>query len=382
MVVVLNLVKSGDEATGVTTDPGPGIVSDSRIDTDLHRINLLERRKQIIETRWPALASAEVLNSRGNSTFPFVSVIVLNLNGEKIIERCLKHLLAQNYPYFEIIVVDNGSTDTSLPRIKAIVASNECIRLYEAGRNLGVPGGRNFGVQHARGELIAFMDSDGYADRSWLPNSVQTFQPDPRIGAVASLVCFERDPLRINGAGGVMNRGGYAWDLGYGESIETVTVLDEALFPMGCGMVVRKDVLEKIGPLDPITVKWYDDVELGIRIWKYGYAVAVQPRAIVDHDLRTADQILSGSNWHRAYLFERARIRTVLKYFSVLNLVRFVARETIANVTLAFSPRWKEVAVRNLAYLWNVLHSPSVFSYRLASNEIAIRDGHDKPFTD
>src|SRR5713101_4502456 len=142
------------------------------------------------------------------------SVVVLNFNGESIIGKCLDHLLAQSYPNFEIIVVDNNSTDGSRATIEPFLATGK-ISVVASGTNLGVPGGRNLGLRAARGEIVAFIDNDGYADRNWLSEAIATLESQPDIGAVASVVFFAHSKAVLNGAGGTMNRSGFGGDLCY-----------------------------------------------------------------------------------------------------------------------------------------------------------------------
>ena len=89
-----------------------------------------------------------------------VSVIVLNLNGEKILRNCIDHLLRQTYRNLEIIVIDNGSTDGSVAVLEQYLGTGK-LSVVRCHKNLGVPGGRNLGVWHAQGEILAFMDNDG-----------------------------------------------------------------------------------------------------------------------------------------------------------------------------------------------------------------------------
>src|SRR4051794_7937309 len=116
---------------------------------------------------------------------PLVSIIVLNFNGAAILPRCLDHLLAQTYQPCEILVVDNASSDGSDAVLGAYAERG--VRAVFSPANLGCAGGRNFGLQSARGEIVAFMDNDGYADPRWLAESVAVLQSDERIGAVAPL---------------------------------------------------------------------------------------------------------------------------------------------------------------------------------------------------
>src|SRR5580698_3195310 len=116
----------------------------------------------------------------------FVSVVVLNHNGASVISRCIECLLTQSYTNFEIIVVDNNSTDGSLSILQNYLKAGR-IMLVRSDRNDGVPGGRNLGLSHARGEIIAFIDNDGYARGDWLAEGVRTLLSDTQLGAVAPL---------------------------------------------------------------------------------------------------------------------------------------------------------------------------------------------------
>ena len=77
-----------------------------------------------------------------------------------------------------------------------------------SSRNRGCPHARNLGLLHARGEIVAFIYADGHAAPSWLRHVVDAFAADATIGAVASTVFFDANPLVINGAGGIVNRQG------------------------------------------------------------------------------------------------------------------------------------------------------------------------------
>src|SRR5262249_17516398 len=144
-------------------------------------------------------------------TRDLVSVIVLNLDGEKIISRCLDHLLAQTYPNLEIIVVDNGSSDGSLALLRSYLATGK-VSIVRNARNLGVRGGRNQGLRYARGEVVAFIDNDGYAAPTWLEEAVRRLYAAPDIGAVAPVVFFNKRKIILNGAGATINRRGYGGD--------------------------------------------------------------------------------------------------------------------------------------------------------------------------
>ena len=288
---------------------------------------------------------------------PLASVIVLNMNGEDIIGRCLDHLLAQTYPDLEIIVVDNGSSDRSLAILETYLETGK-VSVVRNERNLGVPGGRNQGLLYARGEIVAFIDNDGYAAPSWLEEAVRVLTADPRNGAVAPVVFFNKRKIILNGVGATINRQGYGGDLCFNVPYEFATMPREALYPMGCGMVIRKDVMDRVGPLDALLLNYYDDTEVGIRIWKLGYRVVAAPDAWVDHDFNYSDRLQG----NKMLLCERNRIRNVLKYFPPSELPRWLLAETHL-LRYVRRPGVRSLPFR--AWAWNLAHLPSALRWRL-----------------
>jgi GT2 family glycosyltransferase len=302
-----------------------------------------------------AVAQHHIDPSPGISSPPHVSVIVLNHNGEKIIAKCIEHLLAQTYRDFEIVVVDNDSSDGSLAVMERYLGSGR-LSIVRSGRNLGVAGGRNLGALHVQGAIIAFIDNDGFADPGWLAAAVKTMESSSSIGVVASVVFFASRKIVLNGAGGTVNRQGYGGDFCFDTPYEFAQVPDRVLYAMGCGMVVRKDVWDRVGPLDEKLFNYYDDTELGIRAWKSGYEVAVAPDAWIDHGFGYTDKFFG----NKVFLCERNRIRTVLKYFPMQRLPAWFAREMAYCGKL--ERKWLSIIVR--AWAWNFAHLPSALGLR------------------
>ncbi len=284
---------------------------------------------------------------------PAVSVIVLNYNGAAIVGRCLDHLLAQTFDDFEILVVDNDSRDGSLAVLERYLGSGR-LSVIRSQRNLGVAGGRNLGVKHAQGTIIAFIDNDGYADKDWLAEAVKMMESDRRIGVVAPVVFFAGRKIVLNGAGGTVNLQGYGGDHCFDVPYEFAQLPRRVLYAMGCGMVVRKEVLDSIGPLDERLFNYYDDVELGIRTWKSGFEVAIAPDSWVDHGFSYSDKIFG----NKVFLCERNRIRTVLKYFPARRLPAWLLHEAL------LSARRDLLTTVAKAWVWNALHLPSALGWR------------------
>ena len=287
---------------------------------------------------------------------PPASVIVVCWNSADVLGRCLRQLQAQDYPDYEIVVVDDGSRDDTL-QIAERAAAHGGLEIVRSARNRGCPHARNLGLSHASGEIVAFIDADGFAAPSWLGHVVAAFGTDESIGGVASTVFFADNPLVLNGAGGIVNRQGWAADLSMNESYERAQIASEALYPMGCGMALRRSALERVGPFDDRMLNYYDDVDYGTRLWRAGYRVVVAPDAWIDHGFGGA----GGDSARKRLLCERHRMRVVLKHSSPGDLARWAGYEARAFRGAPANRR----LVKLRAMAWNMAHLPSALASRI-----------------
>ena len=301
-------------------------------------------------------ATAGVSTAAGAPGTAFASVIVVCWNSEDVLGRCLDHLFAQDYSNREIIIVDDGSDDDTVAVAERASSRGE-LTLVRSRRNRGCPSARNLGLRHAGGEIVAYIDADGFATPQWLGQVVAAFGDDQQVGGVASTVFFDDNPMVVNGAGGIVNRQGWAADLSMNESYEGVRIAGEALYPMGCGMALRRAALERVGPFDDRMLNYYDDVDYGTRLWRAGYRVAIAPDAWIDHGFGAT----GGDSARKRLLCERHRMRVVLKHASASRLARWAAWEVRTLRTAPMPVRVQKL--RSLA--WNGRHLPSALGSRL-----------------
>ena len=133
----------------------------------------------------------EAYNTEKTSELPFVSIIVAAYNAEKTIGNCLKSLTSLDYPKYEIIVVDNNSTDNTAN----IVRAYDVVYLLEQER--GWPAARNTGVRHSKAQVIANIDADCTADKHWLKNLVRELMSDDKIGGVVGRTYVEEGDTMV-----------------------------------------------------------------------------------------------------------------------------------------------------------------------------------------
>ena len=286
---------------------------------------------------------------------PLASVIVVCWNAADVLDRCLRQLLAQDYPNYEIIVVDDGSQDRTREVAERTLSSGK-LTIVGSPVNRGCPNARNLGLCHAKGEIVAFIDADGFAAPSWLRHLVTTFAADESIGGVASTVFFAANPFVVNGAGGTVNRQGWSADLAMNQPYDRAEIPSEVLYPMGCGMAMRRSAVERVGPFDDRMLNYSDDVDYGMRLWRAGYRVVVAPDAWIDHGFsHTGDD-----SARKQLLCERHRMRVVLKHASLRTLAPWAMHEALATR----QARWPRRALKLKAMEWNARHLPSVLASR------------------
>jgi GT2 family glycosyltransferase len=209
------------------------------------------------------------------------SVVVANWNRRSDLEGCLAALRAQTYQDFEVIVVDNGSTDGSLELLEAEFTE---VRVIPLGENLGFAAANNIGIREARGEYVALLNNDTEVDRRWLAELVASLERHPAAASVTSKMLLFDQPDTIDGAGDVLNwsflphpRGHRAPDLGqFQDEVEVFSA-------SGGAALWRGDVLKGLGAFDEAFFAYYEDVDLGFRARLQGHECWYVPTSSVRH---------------------------------------------------------------------------------------------------
>jgi GT2 family glycosyltransferase len=210
---------------------------------------------------------------------PHVSCIVLNWNGWRDTLECLRALKACAYPHLSIIVVDNGSTDDSVARIKA---AHPGLLVLEAGRNLGFAGGNNIGIRYAiihGADYVWLLNNDAKPAPDALTALLEKAATDPKIGAIASVCYYADSPARVEAwAGAHVN----LW-IGYGRN-STVPRADTWFHSLnGTSMLVARATLEDAGLLDEGFFLYWEDTEFCLRLRKQGWRLAAAPASRILH---------------------------------------------------------------------------------------------------
>ncbi len=227
--------------------------------------------------RRPKLALAAVRNAFAEVPFPPdlssppISVIVCSYNGQHTIRDCLEGLRNLEYPNFEVIVVNDGSTDAT-----AAIAGESGFRVIST-ENRGLSNARNVGMEAATGEIVAYLDDDARPDPHWLSYLAGTFLSTEHAGVGGPNIAPSGDgPIAAcvtNAPGG---------------PVHVLLSDQEAEHIPGCNMALRKNCLKAIGGFDPQFRIAGDDVDVCWRLQQRGWTLGFSPAAMVWHHRRNS----------------------------------------------------------------------------------------------
>jgi glycosyltransferase involved in cell wall biosynthesis len=203
---------------------------------------------------------------------PKVSVVVATYNGDRTLKACLDSLQRLNYPDYEIILVDDGSTDQT----REIASRYSGVLYFRHEKNFGLSVARNTGILAATGEIIAFTDSDCRADEDWLYYLVADLLNSDFAGIGGPNLLPPEDS---SVAAAVMASPG-------GPAHVMLTDRQAEHIP-GCNMAFYKWALDEIGGFDPIFTRAGDDVDVCWRLQQAGHKIGFSPAAFVWHYRRS-----------------------------------------------------------------------------------------------
>jgi len=208
-------------------------------------------------------------------------VIIVNWNGGNVLEQCLLSVSQQTFHNFEVIVVDNASTDNSLDIVKVALPSAKILRMEE---NIGFAAANNAAVRAAAGQWLALLNSDAFPAPDWLDSLLNASEKLSAPLFLASCQIQANDPGKLDGTGDQYNIGGMAWRRQHNEAvIDAVAVMDEVFSACGAAAFYPRDAFLQAGGFDESFFSYLEDVDLGFRLRLLGYRCYYVPEARVLH---------------------------------------------------------------------------------------------------
>ena len=244
-------------------------------------------------------------------TEPSVSIVILNYNGREHLSDCLGSVAKLHYPpeRLEVLLVDNGSTDGSPGWVREQFPQ---VTVMELGQNYGFAEGNNRGAAAARGEILAFLNTDTRVDPGWLGALVAPLtDDDPSLAATASKM--------LDWEGRALDFPVYATLLGMPYASTEARAYRRPgdynapqylLYASGGAMAIGRAVFLEAGGFDADFFMYHEDVDLGWRLWLQGYKILYVPSALVYHKQGGS---FFGDRTPLYFLNERNALFTVIK---------------------------------------------------------------------
>jgi len=205
---------------------------------------------------------------------PKVSIIIVNYNGKELLQKCLDSLLKVNYDNFEIILVDNNSTDGT---VEFITKNYPSLIIIKLDSNKGFAEPNNVAAKISKGKYLLFLNNDTVVTPNFIFEMVKVMETDKKIAICQSLL--------LKPDGSIDSSGDFIDHLGVVYNSKTeIDEIREVSSARGASMLVRSDIFEKLDGFDQKFFVTFEDVDLCWRSWILGYRVLIIPTSIVYHE--------------------------------------------------------------------------------------------------
>lgn len=263
---------------------------------------------------------------------PRVTFVVVNWNQCQLTLDCLASLYQQKYPNFDIILVDNGSSDDSVLSVRATFPN---VTIIENGKNLGIATANNVGIRHAlsrESEYIFLLNNDTTVDPEMLNLLVAAAESNDSIGASGPTMLYHSDPEVIWCSGNRVDwRTGSTFRLRENEPLDSVegSPIVDVDFITSCAVCIKRDVFRTVGLMDDRYFIYYDEADFFARSAALGWRTVYVPSALMWHKVSaTMGETSPGTE----YYMTRNRILFISKNLS--SYLRFRALAWIALRTV------------------------------------------------
>ncbi|OLB68805.1 hypothetical protein AUI06_10005 [archaeon 13_2_20CM_2_52_21] len=286
----------------------------------------------------------EPLSPRG--TAPLVSIIIVNYNGNEVLEKCIASVMDSDYANKEIIVVDNFSRD----RILDIVAEKFPIKVIRCDSNIGTAAANNLGMTNAHGKYFLLLNNDAFVQKKCIRILVDTAL---KLGSgfYQPKILFARNTNLINSAGNMITIAGFGYCRQWGCLDDAPDAKDEEVaYASGACLLASRECVGIIGMLEPVLFAYHEDLDWGWRGWIAGQKSVYVPSAVAYHMYKH-----SWKNYPDTvrYLVERNRLFVILKNYSsksLLLLAPIILSTEFGVLVTAFVNGWITQKIRG--YFW------------------------------
>ena len=245
---------------------------------------------------------------------PLVYIIILNWNGKVDTLSCLQSIMDVRYPNFSVIMVDNASSDGTVESVKEKFPP---VKIIANTENLRFAGGNNIGIDYAlqqKADYVLLLNNDTVVDPDFLNGLLKVAGSGERVGIVGPKIYYYNDPERIWFAGGKVEYWkGWVSHTGIRELDHGQYDADRRVdYITGCCMLVKREVIERVGKLDEKFFIYGEDADWCLRASRAGYELVYVPSSKIWHKVSTS----SGGNlsWFKNWNKLKSQLRLMARY--------------------------------------------------------------------
>ncbi len=218
-----------------------------------------------------------------NIPSPLISIVVICWNSAAYLSKCLDSLRTQALADFEIVIIDNGSSDHAVENLQEKTSGLE-FQIKILDRNEGFAKANNIGIRLARGKWIALLNVDAFPEPDWLEKLLQAANQNPEYSSFASRQIQANTPERLDGAGDVYHVSGLAWRHYYNLPTEKFGHQAAEVFsPCGAAALYLREEFLHAGGFDEDYFSYFEDIDLGFRLRLAGKKCLYVAEAVVHH---------------------------------------------------------------------------------------------------
>lgn len=263
---------------------------------------------------------------------PLVSIIIVTWNSKTHLQRCLAALLSQTIQNFEVIIIDNGSTDGSVNTVENDYPNLD-MRIQRLDSNFGFAAANNIGARLARGRWLALLNADAFPEMDWLEKFIKATEEYPAFSCFSSCQIQANHPEFLDGTGDSYHVSGVAWRRNINYPVhQSGSNIEEIFSPCAAASFYLRDAFLEVGGFDEDFFSYFEDVDLGFRLRLRGYRSLYVPDAVVHH---IGSASLGVNSNFSLYHSHRNLVWTFFKNMPTALLLKYLPAHIMINLSYA-----------------------------------------------
>lgn len=283
---------------------------------------------------------------------PLVSIIIVNWNGGEVFRECIKSLEKISYPNWELIIVDNGSSEeiTKLPKKTKLIKNSI---------NRGFAPANNQAIQFVKGKYVLLLNNDTLVEKGFLNILVDKMESENDMGVIQPKIKIMDRPELLDNCGSFLTNIGFLHHIGFMKKDSKEYNIEKEVFSVkGACMLIRKKLIDKVGLFDDEFVSYFEETDFCWKSWLLNYRVIYFPDTYILHKVGFTIKRLDVANINFHYY--KNRITSLIKNLGISKLIFILPTHIIISLGISFvfllRGQFTSALLILKAILWNIVN--------------------------